>query len=196
MKALYADAESIDWEHMPPAGRTAQYDQWVSDPEIGAVLTSYMSSENTRSWIKDGPMKEYARARQGAGRYAKFGSAPGTSPEQIAKHVLGGAVVVIEGSVGVKPFHCLAKTHAESVPTYIAWGGAKKIRYLVWACVNHLADHPNHTATVVITETLADPTTAAEKIRHSRIASQCSLGLKYFRATSARRSVDRELNRS
>jgi hypothetical protein len=195
VKALYADADSLDWEHLSPGRRTAHYDKWVSAPEIGAVLTLYMSSENARSWIKDGPMKEYGRARQGAGRYAKLGSTQGTTPEQIANHALGATASIVKGSVGVKPFHCLATTSLTSAPTYVAWGAAKNIRYLVWACLNYLADNPEHTATVVITETMANPTTAAEKTRHSRIAAQCSLGLMYFRTSSPRRPADLGENR-
>lgn len=186
VKALYADADRLDWEHLAPSGRTAQYDQWVGDPAIGVVLTRHMSSENARSWIKDGPMKEYGRARQGAGRYAKFGSAQGATPEQIARHALGPTASVVEGSVGVKPFHLAALAEAGATPTYVAWGGAKNLRHLVWACLSYLADNPAHVATVVITETMADPTTAGEKNRHSRIAERCSLDLKYFRTTSPR----------
>ena len=90
VKALYADADRLGWEHLSPQQRTAQYDQWVTNPAIGGVLTTCMSSENARSWIKDGPMKEYGRARQGAGRYARFGSADGPTAGQIAAHALGG----------------------------------------------------------------------------------------------------------
>jgi hypothetical protein len=191
VKALYADADSLDWEHLPPGRRTVHYDKWVSASEIGAVLNLYMSSENARSWIKDGPMKEYGRARQGAGRYAKLGSAQGTTPEQIANHALGATASIAEGSMGVKPFHCVATTSLNSARTYVAWGAAKNIRYLVWACLNYLADNPDHDATVVITETMANPTTTAEKTRHSRIAAQCSLGLRYFRTSSPKRPPDR-----
>src|SRR4051812_10617052 len=89
VKALYAAADRLDWEHMTTNARTAQYDEWVTVPEIGGVLTGYMSSENARSWIKDGPMKEYARAQLGAGRYAQFGSTKGPTAGQLVTHALG-----------------------------------------------------------------------------------------------------------
>lgn len=187
IKALYADADRLGWQHLSPNQRTAQYDQWVSSPPIGGVLTTYMSSENARSWIKDGPMKEYARARQGAGRYAKFGSAQGPTAGQIAAHALGTGAVVVEGSRGVKPFHCLAAA-TDGRSMYIAWGEAKNFRHLVWACLVYLAGNPGLAATVVITETMADPATAAEKAQYGSIAARCSIGLKYYRAGSPKRT--------
>lgn len=190
VKALYADADRLDWEHLALNRRTAQYDQWVGDAEVGGVLTEHMSSENARSWIKDGPMKEYSRAIQGAGRYARFGSTQGPTPAQIAVHALGDPTVVVEGSQGVKPFHCVASSEDGSALTFVAWGSAKNVRYLVWACLSYLAENPSHAATVVVTETMADPATAAEKTRHGRIAKQCSIGLRYYRSASAPRTTD------
>lgn len=189
VKALYADADRLGWEHLSPQQRTAQYDQWVTNPAIGGVLTTCMSSENARSWIKDGPMKEYGRARQGAGRYARFGSADGPTAGQIAAHALGAGAVVVDGSVGVKPFHCVATASGDR-PTYVAWGEAKNFRYLVWACLGYLGDNPGAAASVVIMETMADPTTGAEKSRHATIAGRCSIGLKYYRAASPKRKHD------
>lgn len=169
--------------------RTSQYDQWVGDPDIGGVLTDYMSSENARSWIKDGPMKEYSRARQGAGRYAQFGSTQGPAAAKVAAHALGAEAVVVEGSVGDKPFHCVA-ANSHGAATYLAWGDAKNFRYLVWACLCYLAENSTGAATVVITETMAEPATATEKTRHAAIAGRCSIGLKYFRAESRKRTHD------
>jgi hypothetical protein len=186
VKALYADADRVGWKHLSPQLRTGQYDQWVTQPAIGGVLTAYMSSENARSWIKDGPMKEYGRARLGAGRYAKFGSAQGPTAEQIVVHALGAGALVVEGSVGVKPFHCLASVKDYGW-TYVAWGEAKNFRYLVWACLTYLADNPGHSASVVITETMANPTTALVKSRHVVIAGRCAIALKYYRAPSPKR---------
>lgn len=186
VKRLYAAADRIDWEHLPANVRTTQYDEWISDPEIGGVLTGYMSSENARSWIKDGPMKEYARARLGAGRYARFGSTKGPTADQLVAHVLGENAELLEDSAGIKPFHCLGATPASV--TYITWGTARNLRHLVWACINHLASHPTHDAYVVILESLEHPTTRAAKTRHGRIAERCSIDFKYLRVPAPRPS--------
>ena len=120
VKALYDEADRLDWEHLSPSSRTAQYDRWVTEPTIGDVLTKYMTSESARSWIKDGPMKEYSRARLGAGRYAQFRPASGPTPQQMVAHALGPTASVIPDSFGDKPFHCAAMTAAGG--GFVAWG--------------------------------------------------------------------------
>lgn len=192
VKALYADADRLDWEHLSPSRRTAQYDQWVTDAAIGVALADFMSAENARSWIKDGPMKEYGRARQGAGRYARFGVGQGTDPHQIVLHALGPDAQLIEGSVGVKPFHCLA-TRADGTTVYVTWGGAKHLRHLVWASLTKLAEDAVSEVSVVVTETMADPTTDAEKARHAAIARRCRIDLRYVRVGEPRRASVSEL---
>jgi hypothetical protein len=180
VKALYAAADRLDWEHLPPSARTNQYDEWVRDTEIGGVLTKYMSAENARSWIKDGPMKEYGRARLGAGRYAKFGSSAGPDPQQLIAHAIGNDATLVEGSVGIKPFHCLAKT--DGTTTYLAWDSAKNLRHLVWASINYLANHPSDDACVIVLESLEHPTIQTDQRRHAHIAERCSIPIKYYRA--------------
>jgi hypothetical protein len=182
VKALYAGADRLDWEHLPATNRTSQYDDWVTDPEIGGVLTKYMSSENARSWIKDGPMKEYGRARLGAGRYARFGSAIGPTADDVVKHALGSDAAMVVNSQGVKPFHCLTKV--DRTTTFVVWDAAKNLRHLVWATINHLASNPTHEGCIVILETLDHPITHAEKTRHQRIAERCSIAIKYYRVAS------------
>ena len=89
--ALYAQADDAGWDNLGPRDRSRMYSDWVepTDP-IGKILAQYMTPEAARSWIKDGPMKEYARANRGTGRKngaRKFpfgelcaGFAPGPSP--------------------------------------------------------------------------------------------------------------------
>lgn len=183
VKALYAAADRVDWAHLAPAARTIQYDEWVTDTQIGAVLTRFMSGEKARSWMKDGPMKEYRRARLGAGRYARFGSASGPTAEQLVRHALGASAAVVQGSAGVKPFHCLAA--ADETTTYVGWDSAKNLRYLVWASISYLADHPQDAACIIVLESLEAPTTQPEKVRQGRIAARCGISIKYYRAATS-----------
>lgn len=189
VKALYADADRLGWAHCPLQQRTEQYDKWVADPDVGGILTQHMASETARSWIKDGPMKEYARAQQGAGRYARFGSSEGLSAEQVVVHAMGHQARVAEGSEGVKPFHCLAYA-ADGAQTYVAWGEPKNFRYLIWACLQHLGRNPRDNVSIVVTETMSEPTTASEKAQQQRIAARCGVDLKYYRTTSPKRSSE------
>lgn len=190
VKALYADASRVEWEFLPINQRTAQYDKWVVAPEIGGVLTGYMSTETARSWIKDGPMKEYARARQGVGRYAKFGSKAAVAPAQVVARALGPEAIVVNETFGVKPLHCVGVLAKRE--TYVAWGEAKNFRYLVWACLTYLADNPSVDAHIVVTETMADPTTASEKAHHTAIAGRCRIGLSHYRIAAAAAEKDME----
>lgn len=183
IKALYADAARVEWEFLPINQRTAQYDKWVVAPEIGGVLTDYMSAETARSWIKDGPMKEYSRAQQGVGRYSKFGSKAAVEPTQMVARALGPEATVVDGTFGVKPLHCVGISAERE--TYVTWGEAKNFRYLVWACLAYLASNPSAAAHVIVTETMADPTTASEKAQHAAVADRCGIGLSHYRIATA-----------
>ena len=161
-----------------------------TDPEIGGVLTKYMSSENARSWIKDGPMKEYGRARLGAGRYARFGTSVGPTARAArpTRSRLGAAVV--DNSQGVKPFHCLAKM--DGATTYVAWDAAKNLRHLVWADDQPPREQPEPRA---LHRDLGDawitPSPRRRRRSHTRIAERCSIAIKYYRvaARASRRAA-------
>jgi hypothetical protein len=184
---LYTEAEQLDWEHQPTAERTRQYARWVRDSRIGGVLTRYMAAEAARSWIKDGPMKEFSRARRGAGRYAEFGQATGTSPEDVVRHALGDAWRIVDGRVGVKPFHCEAADANERA--FVTWGPAANFRHLIWAALRWAVDHPGH-AVVVVTDLPERPTPEDEAAWHKKVAERCGLRVAHMRErlSSARRS--------
>src|SRR5262245_49330227 len=137
--ALYADAEAKDWEHQAPAERTRQYGRWIGDERVGGILTRYMTAEAARSWIKDGPMKEFSRARRGAGRYAEFGQAAVTGPDDVVRHALGEGWRIAGGRVGVKPFHC--EVEREDQRAFVTWGSAGNFRHLMWAALRWVVDN-------------------------------------------------------
>lgn len=58
---LWAVAETLGWERLSGAEKTAQYDGWVKDPEVGGVLDRYMDQREVRVYIKDTVMKGYGR---------------------------------------------------------------------------------------------------------------------------------------
>jgi len=186
VSSLYADAEELDWEHQPPAERTRQYARWIRDDRVGGILTRYMTAEAARSWIKDGPMKEFSRARRGAGRYAEFGEATGTSPEDVVRHALGDDWR-IGGRVGVKPFHCEAAHSGERA--FVVWGPAPNFRHLVWAALRWAVDHSGR-AVVVVTDLPERPTPEGEAAWHKKVAERCGLEIAHMRErlSSARRS--------
>ena len=85
---LFQDADELDWAHLSATARSAQYAKWVQDAEVGGRLTQFMTSEQARVWIKDGPMKEWARAGSGIGKYAPLVPDAGATPAQLVHMAL------------------------------------------------------------------------------------------------------------
>src|SRR5689334_15467206 len=85
---LFQDADQMDWAHLSATARSAQYAKWVQDPEVGGRLTQFITPEQARVWIKDGPMKEWARAVSGIGKYAPLVPQPGATPTQLVNMAL------------------------------------------------------------------------------------------------------------
>lgn len=178
VSALYADAEAMDWEYRPSAERTRQYARWINDGRVGGVLTRYMSAEAARSWIKDGPMKEFSKARRGAGRYAEFGQVAVTGPDDVVRHALGDGWRAAGGRVGVKPFHCEAERGGQRA--FVTWGPATNFRHLVWAALRWVVEHKGR-AIIVVTDLAERPTPEDEAAWHKKVGDRCGLEITHMR---------------
>jgi hypothetical protein len=176
--ALYADAEAMDWEHQTLAEKTRQYARWIQDERVGQVLTRYMPAEAARAWIKDGPMKEFRLARRGAGRYAEFGQASVTGPNDVVRYALGEGWHIVDDHVGVKPFHLEAEH--EGRRAFVTWGQAANFRHLVWAALRWAVDHKG-LAVIVVTDSAERPTPEDEAVWHKRVAERCGLEVAHMR---------------
>lgn len=176
--ALYSRADEAGWTALTPQERSRHYAQWVEAPDVGKILTGYMTPEQARSWIKDGPMKEYANACRGTGRYARFGRQGGTGPGDIAVAALGAGASVIPGSQGVKPPHCLAED-AAGTSAYLVWGEAGNFRNLLWDALRTAVTKgvPAH---VVVLEPSGRRTAPTEAKSHRAMTTRCKLGLHYL----------------
>jgi hypothetical protein len=177
--ALYADADARGWATLPLADRSRAYGDWVEDERVGGILTKYMTPEATRSWIKDGPMKEYSRAARGTGRYARYGRQGGTGPADVVITVLGQGATVVDGSVGVKPSHCQA-VDAAGETVYLAWGEAKNFRNLLFAALS-ASLKSGQDAYVVVMEPPGRATTTDDVLAHKAFAERCGLGIHHMR---------------
>lgn len=133
VRAIYADADRLGWQTLPLTDRTATFNRWIEDKQVGGPLTRFMTPEQARSWIKDGPIKEYGRALRGAGRFAEFGRLGGTGPVDVIRHALGPTATVLDGSFGSKPLHCLGEV--DGTATYVAWGDNRNFKNLLWAAL-------------------------------------------------------------
>lgn len=176
---LYADAQAANWTHLAARDRSRAYSAWVEDPRVGGILTRYMTPEAARAWIKDGPMKEYGRALRGAGRYARFGKLPGTTPHDVIQAALGSGWHLVNGTDGVKPFHAQA-TSGSGVSAYLAWDERRNFKNLVWAALRASVELgvPGH---VVVTEPPGAATPREVADLQAAITERCGLSLHYVR---------------
>jgi hypothetical protein len=134
----YRQAGELDWDGLSDKQRSATYDRWLDDPGIGRQLTRFLPRERARVWLKDVPMKEYARARNGIGVYSGLVTVRLPSPSQIARQVLGEGWDVIDGTIREKPNRCLISNGQEE--RLMMWGPPKTLRDIVWAGINAVAD--------------------------------------------------------
>ncbi len=135
---VYRQAGVLDWDGLTDKRRSAVYDQWLDDPAIGGKLTRFLPRERARVWLKDVPMKEYARARNGIGPYSDLVTSRLPSPGQIARKVLGSGWDVIDGTISEKPNRCVISDGNEE--RLMMWGPPKTLRDIMWAGINALVD--------------------------------------------------------
>lgn len=174
VKALYASADLLHWSQLGPQDRSNEYDKWVEAAQIGGVLTRYMTPEAARSWIKDGPMKEYTRALRGEGRYARFGRQGGTSTEEITRFALGPQFKVAHGTRNVKPSRCVVDDGAGQ--HILVWGDARNFKNLHWAALRESIERALP-ATVVVLEPPGNPTNADTSSLFRKLCQRSGLSL-------------------
>lgn len=173
---LYRQADSLDWEDVPVRQKTAHYRSWVEDPAIGGKLADYYTSEGMRVWLKDGPLKEYARALENFGPFAKYAHKRLAPPDDFVTEVLGNSWAVLSETIREKPMHCLITDGHER--RYVCWGRPRTFRDLLWAAVNKAVSSPSRPLSVVY---LTDGKTVSDgqKSLHQKIATHCALDLSY-----------------
>lgn len=176
--ATYASADQLNWGGLTPQERTRNYDRWLDEPTIGGVLTAYMNPEKARTWIKDGPMKEYAQARRGVGRYARFGRQGGTGPADVVVAALGPGAQTVPGTQKVKPSRCRAED-ATGATAQVVWGEADNFKNLLWSALRTAVEErvPAH---VVVLEPPGPPTPAPAVRVHRALADRCDVTLHYL----------------
>lgn len=60
---LWATADQLCWPTLSDQDKSAFYEQWIRDPDVGGVLSRYLDTGNVRVYIKDTIMKPYGRER-------------------------------------------------------------------------------------------------------------------------------------
>jgi hypothetical protein len=174
---LYQDADHLDWAHLSVTARSAQYAKWIQDPEVGDVLTKFMTPEQARVWIKDGPMKEWARAVNGIGKYAPLVARPSATPAELIHKALGTDWQPRDDTQRIKPLRINA-THGEDEVTF-AWGPEKDLKHLVWAALQAGANGDPVPWVLCVTSTFTTPVPANVRQAHLRIAARCGLRITH-----------------
>jgi hypothetical protein len=174
---LFNDAESLDWAHLSPPGRSAQYGKWVQESEVGGILGKFMTSEQARVWIKDGPMKEWARAVSGIGKYAPLIHRSGATAAQLVHRALGPSWDVCVDTQRIKPLRVKA-VHDDEEVTF-AWGPERDLKHLVWAALKAGANGDPMPWVLCVISTFTTPVPANVRQAHLRLATRCRLRITH-----------------
>ena len=172
---LYSQAESLEWSDLTPKKRSAQYDKWLEDPEIGGKLVQYLTPAAARVWVKDGPMKEWTRARNGVGKYASFVSGSSSVLQKIVRKALGEDWDIRPETLKVKPLRAVASCGGNEA--VITWAPPNGLKHMIWAALAASASGDSRDWTVCVTETLTNPTPENERQWHRRLADRAGLKL-------------------
>jgi hypothetical protein len=179
IRKVYGDALQLDWQHQTDPQHTAQYARWLDDREVGGVLGQWMSLEEQRVWLKDGPLKEFARARAGMGDCARYLDKHPSNPSVVVPRTLGQGWSPVPKSNGVKPLSCRASDGVTSITLF--WGPARDFKHLLWAALGMLDRSPNMPVRIAVFDTISAPLAAGKKETFVRIASRCGIEVSFIR---------------
>lgn len=175
---LYADATALDWAHLTPQQHSAQYTKWVQDPNVGGRLLEYLTNQDARVWIKDGPMKEWSRSISGVGKYAALVDGSYDMQDKLVRKALGEGWVALSGSQRIKPLRLVASKDEQEM--VLTWAPASGLKHLVWAALSADAEGDAREWVLCIIGTFTKPTPANEKQAHQRLATRCGLRLVHI----------------
>jgi hypothetical protein len=168
-KKIMAHAVELGWEDLNLSERSSQYEKWATDPEIVALLSPHIPRERIRVWIKDGPMKEFVRARRGIGSYASYVPRDKPFEELIISRIFGVGWVLVPDSVNVKPLRFVTQNPETEDTSTVLWGTKTDLKHIVWAYLNMPASVD---ARLVLVATPQEPISANERRHMDRIASR------------------------
>lgn len=169
---MFADAERHDWTHLNGDQRSAIYESWMNDPEIGGRLTEFKSPQGARVWIKEGPMKEYSRAKYGVGKYAEFVANPIDASDLVAR-AMGGDWRIVPNTRKGKPLR--VRIRAGDLDRHFAWAPADQLKHLVWAAIRTEALGDQTPWTLCLVGSFEKPTPADQRALDLRIGERCAL---------------------
>ncbi len=174
---LYSDADQIGWSDLSVVERSAQYATWVASPSVGGLLTEFISASEARVWIKDGPMKEWSRARSGVGKYAHLMPEGAQTPERLVRSGMGAEWQIEPGSLLTKPLRVVARNDEDEVT--FTWGPMRDFKHLIWAALQASGNRDPATWVLCVADSFTRPVPANVRQMQLRIAERCDLRLVY-----------------
>jgi hypothetical protein len=175
---IYRRADDLDWDGLSPSDRSTWYVRWLDDPAIGGVLDLYMPRDQARLWIKDVPMKHYARARSGIGPYADLVGSHLPDAGQLCQLAFGADWAPLEGTLKDKPNRCTLSDRGGKL-AQILWGPPRAFQSLVWASLNAVVDDQPTPVMVVVTRQ-GERLTDGQVGRHRRIARRIDVEVRHL----------------
>jgi hypothetical protein len=178
-RKVYTQANTREWTRLPAAERSLIYDQWVDDPDIGGKLIQYRGTPSrVRHWLKDGPMKEYARAIYGVGVYAPYVPDSSAGVTVLIEKALGAEWTLVPGTQKTKPLRITVASGEEE--KNFAWtDDAKQLKHLVWAALRAEVNGDPNPWVLCLVEMFEAPIPAEEKAEHIRIGERTGLLVKH-----------------
>jgi hypothetical protein len=139
LSEVYRQIEELDWDGLSSRERSRCYERWVNEPLIGDKLARFIPREKVRVWIKDGPVKELPRVRNGIGPNAKYAFSRYPTASQIARQVLGPDWQADLDTLDIKPTRCVVK--GPDCERLMMWAPPQNLQDLVWAGINAKVDN-------------------------------------------------------
>lgn len=179
LSRIFTDMEALGWDGLTDDAKTKQYNTWVDDPDVGGVIEHF--NDDPRHWIKDGPVKEWPRARMGIGAYAKYLPVRDGQIDQVVQLALGDCWTPDMTTIKTKPLRVTANHRSDThEPVVVAWAPAKDLKHLVWAALNAEAKGDGREWVLVVRATFERPTPADQRVHNERIAHRCQLSLRHI----------------
>jgi len=178
VRRMYEQADAASWTYLPDRQRTEMYNRWVQTPEIGGKLREFMNAEEARVWIKDGPMKEYARAIYGVGKYAALVANPATGPRHLIERALGPGWEADLETRQIKPLRVRARHGDREI--HFTWGPSRDLKHLVWAALTAEAAGDPTPWLLCLVGSFEKPIPADEKSAHLRLGERCGLRIVHI----------------
>ncbi|GAA1014029.1 hypothetical protein Aple_042590 [Acrocarpospora pleiomorpha] len=180
VKKMFADAEELGWSYLTGDQRSAIYSRWMDDPEVGGRLRDFLSDEKARVWIKESPMKEYARARYGVGGYAKYVANPLAGAEDLVERAMGPSWEIVPGKRDIKPLRVRVRCGEEE--RHFTWAPSEQLKHLVWAAIKAEVFGDVTPWVLCVVSSFEKPIPADEQETNRKIGARCRLEIVHVDA--------------